>query len=192
LRAREGAAPRLLRRHAHLDLRERQRETPKILEQPTARRSGGGDPIGTPRSVDTARVGVTQQEDRACRVDQPHVFHRVAFVLPALTARLCSRVLGTYDGPFGAIVATRGAAGTGVGAAGGSVGGVGGSGVGTTPAAASASATPSRVANSGTDRVGVSPSRRRVAPRTPTRTCSHGWALRWPIPNSRPWTTCRA
>jgi hypothetical protein len=116
--------------------------------------------------VGTASIGVTQTKDRQHGIDQPHVFHRVALFLTAITARLLSRILGTFDTPFGAIVPNRGEAGACAGAA----AGVGGSGVGATMACASASATPRRFASSCTDRVGASPRARSVPRRTTQRT----------------------
>jgi hypothetical protein len=85
-------------------------------------------------------IGITQKEDRECVVDQQHIFHRMALVLAAIIARLLSRILGTPDAPLGAIMPTRGEAGTGA-AAGGS-GGFGGPSTGTTIALASASGHP--------------------------------------------------
>jgi hypothetical protein len=185
--ARELPSPRFPGRHADLDLVERKRQAAEILEQATPRGSGRRGGIGTPLVVGAASRGGTQSENRQRGIDQQHVFARVACLLAALTARLLSRILGTLDAPFGAIMATRGEAGAG---AGGSPG-MGGSVVGTTSAVASASATPRRAANFVTDRVGASPRVRRVAGSTTKRTGIHCWAVRWPIPNSRPCTTWR-
>ena len=164
LGAREGPASRLPGRHDDLDLIEGERQEAQILEQPTARGQGVRGRIGNPLIVGTAHVSLTQKEDRERGVDQQHVFDRVARFLAAITARLLSCILGALDAPFGAIVATRGEAGTGAGAAAGSVA------VGSTMAAASASAIPRRFANSVKDRVGASPSARSVARSTTKRT----------------------
>jgi hypothetical protein len=118
--------------------------------------------------VGAASMGLTQKEDGERRVDQQHVFHRVASFLAAITARLLKRILGALDAPFGAIVAKRGEAGAGAAAGGADV--VGGPSVGTTRAAASASATPRRFAKSCTNRVGASPNVRSVARRMSKRT----------------------
>jgi hypothetical protein len=99
-------------------------------------------------------------------MDQQHIFHRMAFFLATLTARLLKRILGALDAPFGPIVSTSGEAGAG---AGGSAE-VGGSGVDATMACTSASATPRRCANACTDPVGGSPSVRSVTRRTTQRT----------------------
>jgi hypothetical protein len=120
--------------------------------------------------MDTARIRVTQKENRECRVDQQHVFDRVALFLATLTARLLSRSLGALDAPFGAILAKRGETGAEVGATAGGAVGLSSSSVGTTRAAASASATPIRWASAGKDRVGASPRVRSVVCKTPKRT----------------------
>ena len=64
LRAREGPAPWLAGRHDDLHLVERERQEAEILEQPTARGQGGRGGIGNPLIVGTARIGLTQKEDR--------------------------------------------------------------------------------------------------------------------------------
>ena len=170
LRAREGAASRLPGRHDDLDLVECERQEAEILEQPTARGQGVGGRIGNPLIMGTARVGLAQKADCERGVDQQHVFYRVVLFLAAITARLLSRILGALDAPFGAIVAKRGEPGAGVGAAAGRSDGGGDPSVGTTMAAASASATPRRFANPVKDRVGASPSARSVARSTTKRT----------------------
>jgi hypothetical protein len=91
--------------------------------------------------------------------------------LAALVARLLSRILGTLDAPSGPIVANRGETRTGTAATVGRAAGGGDPAVGSTRADVSASATPSRVANSITDRVGTSPSGRSVARSTTKRAC---------------------
>jgi hypothetical protein len=166
LRAREGPASRLLGRHDHLDLRERKRQKTQVLEQPAARGQGIGGRLGNPLIMGTACIGVTQKEDHERRVDQQHVFHCMARFLAAITARLLNRILGALDAPFGPVVAKRGEAGSDADRSDGG----GDAGGGTTTAAASASATPRRCANAGTDRVGASPSARKVARRTTRRT----------------------
>jgi hypothetical protein len=101
-------------------------------------------------------VGLTEEENREHGVDEEHVFHRVAFFLTAIAAPLFKRVLGAPDAPLRAIGAKRGEAGAGAAAAGRlDVGG--GPSNGTTMTAASAAATPTRLANSVTDRVGGIP-----------------------------------
>jgi hypothetical protein len=164
--ARELPSSRFPGRHDDLDMVERKRQEAQILEQATPRGSGIRGGLGKPLVVGASGIGVTQEENRQRGIDQQHGFYRVACLLAAITARLLSRILGTLDAPFGAIVAKRGEAGAG---AGGSPG-MGGSGVGTTSAVASASATPRRAANCVMDRGGASPRVRRVACSTTKRT----------------------
>jgi hypothetical protein len=169
LRAREGPAPRLLGRHDDLDLVEREGQEAQILEPPAGRGQGIRRGLHDPLVVGAARIGVAQKKDGEGGIDQQHIFHRMAFFLATITARLLKRGLGALEAPFRPIVAKRGEAAAGRGAAtGGSAGGAG-SAVGTTRAAASASVTPRRWANSCTDRLGASPRVRRVACSTPSR-----------------------
>jgi len=168
LRAREGAASRLPGRHEDLHLVQRKRQEAEILEQAAPCRQGVRGGIGHAFIVGAAGRGLTQQENRAHGIDQQHVFDCVALVLAAITARLLSRILGALDAPFGPIMAKRGETGTGTAAVGRSDGGDDPS-VGSTIAAAAASATPRRVANAVKDRVGASPSVRSVARSTTKR-----------------------
>jgi hypothetical protein len=170
LRAREGAASRLPGRHEDLDLSTGERQEAQILKQSTARRQGVGSGIGNPLIMRSTPVGLAQKEDRERGVDQEHVFDRVVLFLAAITARLLRRILGAFEAPFGPLMAKRGDAGGGAGPAAGRAHGGGDPAVGTTMAAASASATPRRVANSVKDRLGASPSARSVACRTTNRT----------------------
>jgi hypothetical protein len=157
-RTREVPPPRLPGWHDDLHVVERERQEAQILEQSAARGQGRRCGIGHPLIMGAPRIGGTEKEDRQCRIDQQHVLSRVAFFLAAITARLLSRILGTPDAPFGAIMANRGEAG-------GSAG-IGDPSVGTTRAAASASAAPRRVDNAAKDRRGASPRVRSVACRT--------------------------
>jgi hypothetical protein len=88
--------------------------------------------------VGTARIALTQTEDLEHGIDQQHVFDRVALFLAAITARLLNRIRGALDASFGPVVAKRGRR-----VLGGTVDRsdvVGDSAVGSTLAAASASA----------------------------------------------------
>ena len=169
LRPREGPAPWLPRRHDALHVVPCARQEAEILEPPAAHGPRVRSRIGTPLIMGAAGIGLTQTEDRECRVDQPHVFHRMGCFLAAIIARLLSRRLGALEAPCGAIVATRAEAGTGTAVAVGRSAGGDAPSVGSTMAAASTSATPRRVANSVTDRVGASPSPRSVARSTTKR-----------------------
>jgi hypothetical protein len=168
LHPRESPAPRLLRRHHEFDLGERERQAAEIPEPPAACRPGVRGGLRHPLVMGTAREGLAQQEDRARGVAQEHVLDGVVLFLATITARLLRGILGARDAPFGAIVPTRGEAGAGAGAAVGGSAGSEGLSVGTTSAAALASATPRRCANACTDRLGASPRARSVA-RSPTK-----------------------
>jgi hypothetical protein len=170
LRGCEFPAPRLLGRHDHLDVRQRKRQDPKILEQAAARGQGVKRSIRHSLIVDAAGRGLTAQENGQHGVNEQDVFSRVARFLAAIIARLLSRILGTSEAPFGAIMPNRGEIGAGAGPPPGGPAGTGGASVGPTRAAASASAIPMRVANSAKDRLGASPRVRRVTCRTANRT----------------------
>ena len=166
LRPCESPTPWLPRRHDDLNLGQCERQEAEILEQPTACRQRVRGRIGNPLIVGAAGIGVTQKEDRECRVAQQHMFHRMVFLLAAIRARLLNWILGALDAPLGPVVPKRGEAGAEAGAAAGGPDVLGGSSVGTTSALASASVTPRRFASSVKDRVGASPSARSVARRT--------------------------
>jgi len=167
--AREGAASRLPGRHEDLHLVQRKRQDAQILAQAAPCRQGVRGGIGHAFIVGAACIGLTQQENREPGIDQQHVFDGVARFLAAITARLLSRILGALDAPFGPIMAQRGETGTGTAVAVGRSDGGDAPSVGATIAAAAASATPRRVANSVKDRVGASPSVRSVARSTTKR-----------------------
>ncbi len=166
LRTREAPAPRLPRRHDDVDPLERIGQEAEILEQSAACRQGVWGDIGNPLIVGAAGIGLTQEEDRQCRIDQQDVFDRVALFLAAITARLLNWILGALDAPLGPIVPKRGRVGAEAGAAAGGPDGLDGSCIGATSALASASVTPRRFASSVKDRVGASPSARSVERRT--------------------------
>jgi len=52
----------------------------------------------------TASEGVAEEEDDEQGIDQQDIFDRMVLFLATLTLRLCSRVLGTDDTPFGAVM----------------------------------------------------------------------------------------
>ena len=68
--ARERPAPRLLGRHDHLDLGERQCQKAQILKQPAPCRQGIRGLISHPLIVGATSVGATEKEDREHRIDQ--------------------------------------------------------------------------------------------------------------------------
>jgi hypothetical protein len=103
LPTREGPATRLLRRHDHLDLVEGECQEAQILEQPAPCGQGVRGRLSNALIVRATGVGLTEKENHERGVDEQHVFHRVAFFLAAITARLFKRVLGAPDAPLRAI-----------------------------------------------------------------------------------------
>src|SRR5712691_11037322 len=120
--------------------------------------------------MDAASEGLAQEEDGEEGIDQQDIFDRMVLFLAAITFRLFSRVLGTDNTPFGAVMGKRGDAGPPAGAV-ARVAGASSSGV--TTVSALASETPSRWARAVRERVGASPRVRSVANSTGRRTCIH-------------------
>ncbi len=116
--------------------------------------------------MDTAAVGVTEEEDQKQRIDQQNIFYRVVFFLATITLRLFSRVLGADDPPFRPVMGKRGDTGA-------VARGTGSSASGATTVAASASETPSRWARALRERAGASPRVRSAASKAGKRTWIH-------------------
>ena len=51
-----------------------------------------------------AAIGVAQEEDEKQGIDEQDIFDGVVLFLAAITFRLCRRVLGADDAPFGAVM----------------------------------------------------------------------------------------
>src|SRR5712691_7996877 len=153
---RQLLAAGFLGRHEDLHLRERERQEAQILQQPAPRGQGIRGRVGNPLVMDAASGGVAEEEEDEQGIDQQDIFDRMVLFLPALTFRLCSRVLGADDTPFRPVMGTRGEAGT-------AARGAGASSRGTTTVAASASETPSRCARAVRERAGASPRARSAA-----------------------------
>src|SRR5467141_2808658 len=117
--------------------------------------------------MDTAAIGVTEQEDEEQRIHEQDVFDRVVFFLAAITVGLFSRVLGADDAPFGAVMGKRGDAGAAVGTV---TTGADSSSSGATTVAASAAETPRRCARAARERAGASPRVRSAVSSTGRRT----------------------
>jgi hypothetical protein len=181
-------APRFLRRPEARDLGERAREAAQLLPQRTASREGIRGRVGSPLVLPAAALGIAEAEAEAHSLDAQAMLDGVVFVLAALTCGLCRRGLGAAEAPLGAVMGTRGAAGAAVGTA---TTGAGSSSSGGTTGAASASDTPRRWARAASERAGAAPRGRRAAHHTGQRAWSHGWAVLWPRPHRRPWTTGR-
>jgi hypothetical protein len=117
--------------------------------------------------MDATAIGVAEEEDREQGIDQENIFDRMVLFLAAITVRLCRRVLGADDPPFGPVMGKRGDADA---AAGPVLTGAGVSSSGTTTVAASASETPSRCARAVRVRAGASPRVRSAASSAGRRT----------------------
>src|SRR5712691_1810640 len=117
--------------------------------------------------MEAASGGVAEEEDDEQGIDQQDILDCMVLFLATLTLRLCSRVLGADDTPFGAIMGTRGDAGA---AAGTAPMGDDASSSGATTVAASASETPSRCAKAVRERAGASPRARSAASSAGRRT----------------------
>jgi hypothetical protein len=59
----------LLRRHEDLHLRERERQKTQILQQPTPSREWVGGGLSDAQIMDTAAVGIAQEEDEEEGID---------------------------------------------------------------------------------------------------------------------------
>src|SRR5262245_18960990 len=115
----------------------------------------------------TAAIGVTQKEDQEVGIDQQDIFHRVVFLLAAITLFLCNRVLGADDASFGPVMGKRGEADA---AAGSVPPSAASSSRSVTTVAASTSMIPSRWARAVRERAGASPRVRRAASSAGRRT----------------------
>jgi hypothetical protein len=117
--------------------------------------------------MDTAAVGVAEEQDDEQGIDEQDIFYRVVLLLAAITLGLCRRGLGADDASFGAVMGKRGDTSA---AAGMATTGADASSSGATTVAASVSETPRRYARAVRERVGASPRARRAASSTGKRT----------------------
>src|SRR4029453_11794479 len=115
--------------------------------------------------MDTATIGIAEEEDEEQGVDKEHIFYRMVFFLAAITRGLFRRVLGADDPSFRAVMGKRGASGVATRA--------GSSSSRTTTVAASASETPRRWARAVRERAGASPRVRSAVSRAGNRTWIH-------------------
>src|SRR3954470_22123783 len=123
--------------------------------------------------MDAAANGVAEEQDDQHGIDQQDVLYRMVLFLATVTVRLFSRVLGADNAPFCPVMSKRGECE--------------GSSSGATTSGPSEAA--SRRAGAGRERAGPSPGPRSAARNAGTSTGIHWLALRWLMPNSRPWTT---
>ncbi len=156
----------LLGRHEDCHVGQRKGQEAEILQQSAPRGQGIGRRVGNGLIMDTAAVGVTEEEDQKQRIDQQNIFYRVVFFLATITLRLFSRVLGADDPPFRPVMGKRGDTGA-------VARGTGSSASGATTVAASASETPSRWARALRERAGASPRVRSAASKAGKRTWIH-------------------
>ncbi len=128
---------------------------------------GDGGSLGDALLVHPPCRGLAAEEAREQGMDQQDLFDRMVLLLAALTCGLFSRVLGADNARFGAVMGTRGDAGTTAGAA---ARGAGASSSGVTTVAASAAEPPSRCARAARERAGALPRVRSAASSTGKRT----------------------
>src|SRR5262252_7511669 len=76
----------LLRRHEDLHLGERERQEAQIRQQPPPSREGVGRGLCNAQIMGTTAVRVAQEEDDEERIDEEDIFHRVIFLLAAITS----------------------------------------------------------------------------------------------------------
>jgi hypothetical protein len=161
LRSRQLLAAGLLRRLDDVHSVQRKRLKAYILPQLAPSRQWVRRGVGEALVMDTARAGLTQEEDGQGPIDPQEIFQQVPLFLAAITPFLFSRVLGARDGSLGAIMTKRGAAG-GVMARTSSAGGA--------SSGKSGTATPMRVRKASTRPQGASPKVRKVLRNTSSKT----------------------
>jgi hypothetical protein len=171
---------RLLRGLAEVHAAERERLKARILQPltPWWQRRGGGS--GDAFVMATTRMRLAHAEDAQGAIDQEQVFQPVPLFLAAITRFRLRRVVGARDGSLGAVMPNRGAPGGGV-LCPASAGDLSGDSAGPS--------TSRRACKAATLREGACPMRRRVLRHTGSKTCIHGVALDWRMPNTRP---CRS
>src|SRR5712691_10695724 len=164
---RELLATGLLRRHEDLHVGQRERQEPKILQEPAPRGQRIRRRVGNGLIMSATTIGVTEKEDEEQRIHEQDIFDRVVLFLPAITVGLFNRVLGADDAPFGPVMGKRGESGAATGAA---TTGAASFASGVTTEVASASETPSRWARAVRERAGASPRVRSAASSAGRRT----------------------
>ena len=156
----EVLAAGFLGRHEDHHLRERERQEPQILQEPTSRWQGIRRGVPNGLIMRAAAIRVTEKKDDKEGIDEQDIFHCVVFFLAAITRGLFRRVLGADDPPFRPGMGKRGDTGGAGGTAPPGVGSSSASGVITV--AASASETSKRCAKAVRERAGASPRVRRA------------------------------
>src|SRR5207302_11176454 len=95
-------------RHFDADAFQAESQKPEILQQVTAGWQRIGSRVCNALIMHAARMRRAEKRNAEVLLHQHDVLHRMAFFLAARMAFLLSRVCGTLDAPFGAIMAKRG------------------------------------------------------------------------------------
>ncbi len=151
----------------------------QVLQQVTPGRQRIRRGVGKAFVMDTALMGLTQEENAHSPIDQQKVLDHLPLFLAALTRLLCNRIVGARHGALGAVMTKRGAA---VGLAAWT------SSAGDAPNGRGGTSPPRRSRKASTRRQGASPKVRKVVRNTGSKTCIHCVALDWRMPNKRPWS----
>ena len=170
------------------DLRERARQKTAILHKLTPCGSGRRWRLGEACVLDAPCRGRAQHEEGAGGLEPQESCERVARLLAARTARLCTRVLGADQTPCRPILGTRGDASTTADSTGATsdatATGPGSATTGSraaaraaTRVAAAAAETPHRGASAVRERAGAAPRVRSAASNAGQRTCLPCWAV---------------
>ncbi len=101
---------RLLRGLDDIHALQRERLKAHVLQQLAAGRKRIRGRVGHALVVDASRLGLTQEQDAQRSVDQQEVFQHMPLFLPAIARFLFRRIVGAWDGSFGAVMTKRGAA----------------------------------------------------------------------------------
>lgn len=101
---------RLLRGLEDLHALQRASLQAQGLQPLTPRRKRIRGRSGPPLVVDAARLGLTQEHEAQCGIDQQEVLQPMPLCLPARARFLFRRIVGARDGSCGAVMTKRGAA----------------------------------------------------------------------------------
>ena len=151
----------LLHRLEDVHALQRERLQAPILQEVTPHRQRIRRRVGYALVMDTARMGLTQEQNAQRGIDQQEVLQHVLLFLAAIARLLFSRVCGARNGSLGAVMTKRGAA----------VGGAAWAASDTADARGrGGTSTPSRWRKASTLRQGASPKARSVLRNTGSKT----------------------
>lgn len=105
---RQLTSARLLGRHNHLDLIQREGQEAQILEQPTSWWQAIAGCIGQAFVMDTPFMRITQKQNGQHRVDQQQVCQRMTPFLAAVIVSLFTWIRGSDDWAFDTVMRKRG------------------------------------------------------------------------------------